>query len=732
MSPSKTKSDLAENYAAWLEEAKQTHPSIDQTLLSKACQLADAFDNKACLVFGQDPFNLGLSIADELLELNCDDSCIAAAILYPTAIARSTDARFEFERLSLNISPAVAKLIKGALLIESVQATHSRKTAEERAAQSDKLRKMLLAIVDDLRVVLLKLAERLIALKYLRHASSEEQKKMAQDVMTVYAPLANRLGLGQLKWQLEDWSFRYLNREAYEDIFKLLKMRRLEREIHVANMITRLTQLIESTHIDSVKITGRAKHIYSIYRKLFNKQLSMNQLYDMVALRVLVPSIQDCYAVLGIVHATWPHIQSEFDDYIAHPKSNGYRSIHSAIMDETQHPVEIQIRTFDMHQEAELGVAAHWVYKEGGAQPSYQNKINVLRSLFDWQKELSEETRQLSEQLLNDHVYVFTPSGDVIDLAMGATPLDFAYHIHSELGHNCRGAKVSGALVPLTYSLKTGDQVSILSTKNGHPSRDWLRESLGYLKTTRAKQKVAAWFKKQSMEEHIQHGQSLWEKACRNKVIAKQEMTRALKHFNFKTVDGFMAAIGASDLKIGVIFNYLGIEHPDYEIHSAHNPEAIKLSNPQKAGKSSIIIEGVGDLFTQIARCCKPIPGDAIAGYITCGRGVTIHQKSCGNITQALATRAERVLQVAWGQQLAQRYSIDLMIETTLRDDIGRDISNLIANEKILLTHFRARSHESRNRNFISISIEVENLDAFQEVVKQLQQLPEVLEVKRR
>ncbi|HYF97664.1 MAG TPA: RelA/SpoT family protein [Coxiellaceae bacterium] len=728
MSPTKTKLDLAENYASWLTELTVQYPKINQALLAQACKLAASFKDPAKLIFRQDPFDLGLAIADELLSLNCDSDCVAAAVLYPTAIAH----QLSNETIINATNVTVAKLIQGAITIENLQATQDHKSAEAKAAQADKLRKMVLAVVDDLRVVLLKLAERLIALKHLRHATPNQQKTAAHEVMTVYAPLANRLGLGQLKWQLEDWSFRYLDRQAYEDIFKVLKQRREEREAHVAHLIEKLTQLVESTHIESVKINGRAKHIYSIYRKLVNKQLTMDKLYDMIALRVLVPTLQDCYAVLGIVHSSWKHIQSEFDDYIAHPKANGYRSIHTAIMDETQHPVEVQIRTYAMHEEAELGVAAHWVYKEGSSQPSYENKINVLRTLFDWQKELNEDSRQLSEQLLNDHVYVFTPNGDVIDLDQGATPLDFAYHIHTELGHNCRGAKVNGVLVPLSYSLKTGDQVSVLTTKNGHPSRDWLRDSNGYLKTTRAKQKVAAWFKKQSTEEHIAQGQQLWEKACRHKIIHKQELAKALKHFNFKNNESLMAAIGAGDLKIGTIFNYLGIEHPDYEIHAAHHNSAIKISAPKKAAQSSIIIEGVGNLFTQIARCCKPIPGDSIVGYITRDRGVTIHQKTCGNISHALINRAERVLQVQWEQQLAQRYAIDLIIETTNRSGISRDVSNIIANEKIILTHFTTHSDESRNNNLIHLTVEVENLEIFQQLLKQLQQLPDVLEVRRK
>lgn len=728
MSANKTKLNLAKNYLDWLDEISVTAPQVNRELLSKACEYAKSLEGHSKPFFNEDPLSMGLAIAHELVRLDCDSECIAAAIVYPSIYCSVLDE----EKLTLATSATVTKLVKGALLIESIHAAQEHKTQEAKQAQADKLRKMLLAIVDDLRVVLIKLAERLIILKHLRHAKPEEQQEMAHEVMTVYAPLANRLGLGQLKWQLEDWSFRYLDRSAYEDIFKVLKMRREEREAHVANMMAHLTQLVESTHIKEVNISGRAKHIYSIYRKLSKKQLSIDKLYDMIALRVLVPTVQDCYAVLGIVHATWPHIQSEFDDYIAHPKPNGYRSIHTAIMDETQHPVEIQIRTLDMHREAELGVAAHWVYKEGPRQSSYENKINVLRSLLDWQKELNEETRRLSEQLLNDHVYVFTPSGDVIDLEQGATPLDFAYHVHTELGHSCRGAKVNASLVPLTYQLKTGDQVSILSTKNGHPSRDWLRAANGYLKTSRARQKVGAWFKKQSAEEHIALGHNLWEKSCRNTIVHKQDLARAIKHFNFKNNEALMAALGSGDLKIGVIFNYLGIEHPDYEQHNVHHPEPVKTISSKKPDRSSIIIEGVGDLFTQIARCCKPIPGDLIMGYITRGRGVTIHKNDCNNLLQALEERAERVLQVSWGQQQAQHYSIDLIIETTDKTNIDRDISSIITNEKIILTHFNSRRDENKNRHFIYLTIELDNLEIFQQLLRQLQQLPDVIEVRRK
>ncbi len=725
MSSSKTKLNLSGDYSQRLQEIISQFPELDGELLKQACEYAQGLNSETALFFNEAPMAMGLAIADELLELNCDSHCIAAAIVYPTVLTHSLRA----EDLETALNLEVAKLIKGVLLIDSI---HLQKNKERGPKQTDTFRKMLLAIVGDLRVVLIKLAERLIVLQSLRNASVKEQKLIAQEVMSIYAPLANRLGLGQLKWQLEDWSFRYLNRKAYEDIFKALKMRRGEREAYVAHMIDHLTNLIHSTHIKESKITGRAKHIYSIYRKLHQKQITLSKVHDAIALRILVPTLPDCYAVLGIVHATWPHLHSEFDDYIAHPKPNGYRSIHTAVMDKEHHTIEIQIRSIEMHQEAELGIAAHWIYKERVTPSGYEHKINLLRTVLDWQKELKADSVSAHEKILNDHVYVFTPQGEVIDLEQGATPLDFAYHIHTDLGHSCRGAKINGALVPLSYVLKTGDQISILSTKNGHPSRDWLRPSQGYLKTHRARQKVSAWFKKQSLEAHIEIGQAAWEKACRHKIIPKTELAKAVKHFNFKDAEHLFGAIGAGDLRIGSIFNYLKIDHPELEHQKQEASEFIKLPHAPKTTQSSIMIEGVGNLFTQIARCCKPIPGDEIIGYVTRGRGVTIHQRLCNTIVQSTQKRPERTLKVEWGTQKAQHYAIDLVIETVDRPGISRDISNLIANEKLTVLSFNAKADAHQNLNRIDLTLEVDNVATLQQLLNQLKQLPDVMVVRRK
>ncbi len=696
-----------------------SNPKLDANLVEKAYRLIHS-PNPKNLYYHQSPIEMGLKIALSLSELNGDTDSIVAALLYPSVYCQLVSP----EDLETELNPTVFKLVSGVLLIDNIHRAYGQKSNEHKLEQAQILRKMLLAIVGDLRVVLIKLAERLAVLESLRHMTTQEQESIAEEVMNIYAPLANRLGLGQLKWQLEDWSFRYLNREAYEDIFKALKMRHDERENFVQEMINKLNVLIRSTHIKTVEISGRAKHIYSIHRKLVKKLITMDQIYDAIAVRITVPTLQDCYAVLGIVHATWPHVPQEFDDYIAHPKPNGYRSIHTAIIGPQDRHMEIQIRTFEMHKEAELGIAAHWLYKEGSEEGQYENKINLLRSVLDWQKNIS---------LLDDHVYIFTPNGDLVDLENGSTPLDFAYHIHTDLGHSCRGAKINGALVPLTYALKTGDRVNIVTTKNGHPSRDWLLPNSGYLQTHRAKQKVSAWFKRQRLAEHIEQGEEVWEKTAHLKGINKQELAKAAKQLNFKTVEGLMAALGSGDLKCSTILNALDIEHPESEPHKAGTQiDEIKISTPKTPEQSSIIIEGVGNLYTQLARCCKPIPGDSVIGYITRDRGVTIHQEHCQNIMHAIHQRPERALSVSWGLKLSQRYAIDILIEAFDKPGITREISNLIANEKLVLLNFKMRTDKSSNRNFIDLTVELENLNRFQDLLNQLKHLPDVLMVRRR
>lgn len=491
----------------WLVSRQADHAYLDLDLLQRACSLVHHLD--------QTLLTQGLSIADELLLLNCDNQTLAAAIIYPV-IDHHQPEEILLEKFLPN---EVYHLAHGVKKMDAIQ-----QSSRSDRSRADNLRKMCLAMVDDVRIVLIKLSEQLVLLKSLRQCPPDRQQKIAQQVMNIYAPLANRLGVGQMKWQMEDLAFRYLNTDEYRKISQALKMRRQDREFFIKDMIKQLHHLLEGAGVHNAEISGRAKHIYSIHRKIQRKRVDFSEIYDTSAVRILVKTIEDCYKALSVAHTEWPHISREFDDYIAKPKPNGYRSIHTVIVSKENINVEIQIRTFQMHEEAELGVAAHWQYKEGAAkQSSYSEKINWLRHIMDWQKEVSApQEGQLYKKIFEDRVYVFTPGGDVFDLEAGATPLDFAYHVHTLIGHRCRGAKVNDIMVPLTHQLRTGDQVAIITGKEPQPSRDWLNPAAHYLKTNAALQKVRSWFKRQEQEKHLAAGLSLWEKNCRREGISKK------------------------------------------------------------------------------------------------------------------------------------------------------------------------------------------------------------------
>lgn len=658
------------NTKTWLEHV----PTAEQEVLTHACEIAYALAEESFI-------ERGLAIATELQALKPDPQTLATAIIYPAY----RQSQLSPENLEKLIDPALLKLLIGTRRMEVIDSMSKKEKAfNEQRNLIDNLRKMLLAMVDDIRVVIIKLAERLVALKSLRKQSADEQKLLGQQVMDIYAPLANRLGIGQFKWQMEDWAFRYLDPENYHSISKSLKMRRTDREEYIHRLIEQIKNLFANTKMENIHIAGRPKHIFSIYRKLQRKHIDINQIYDTSAVRILVPSIEDCYSALGIIHTEWQPIAAEFDDYIAKPKTNGYRSIHTAVIGPDNHPVEIQIRTSDMHKESELGVAAHWKYKEGKKiAASYEEKILWLRDVMGWQKELTQETKSsanLYQKIFEDRVYVFTPKGDVLDLRAGATSLDMAYLIHTEIGHRCRGAKVNGVMVTLTYALKTGDRVEILTTKSGHPSRDWMNPHLGYLKTEHALAKVRHWFHQQNSHENIPTPEE--------KVTPKSVPTK--------------------------------FELPKSTHATRHNAGAY------------IGIEGIGNLLTQLARCCRPIPGDPIIGYITQGRGISIHHQNCFNIKQALKSRSHRIIAVNWGKALPKKYPVDLVIETDDRPALLRDISNIIADEQIPILALNCHVDKLHNRAFINLTIEISGLDSLNKITRRLKQLPEISVIKRR
>lgn len=705
----------------WLTK-RQTENRLDLSLLSNACRLVADLAEAKPLPFAISALHQGLAMADELLTLSGDTATIAAAIIYPTLYYTHPSA----EQIEKYLPVDVALLAQGVKKMDAIQ----QSTQGKNNNRADNLRKMCLAMVDDIRIVLIKLAEQLVILKYLRHCTAEQQQQQAQQVMHIYAPLANRLGLGHMKWQMEDLAFRYLNPVEYKQISQALKMRRQDREILIKEFIQRLHQLLAESGVQNPEISGRAKHIYSIYRKIQRKQVDFSQIYDTSAVRILVKTIEDCYKALSIVHTAWQPIYAEFDDYIAKPKSNGYRSIHTVIVNPDNINIEIQIRTFQMHEESELGVAAHWQYKEGGAKLSgYAEKISWLRNIMDWQKEVSGPQDHLYHKIFEDRVYVFTPAGDVFDLEAGATPLDFAYHVHSDLGHRCRGAKVNDMIVPLTHPLRTGDQVAIITGKENHPSRDWLNPATHYLKTSAALQKVRSWFKRQEQQNHLAAGQTLWEKLARREGIAKNDVEKALTYFKFKNLQELFIAIGSGT--VGAISVLNKIKHPEGEDSKKSFIPEKTAERPAQSPNQALQIEGIGNLLTQLARCCRPIPGDAILGYITKGRGVTIHQQECHNVQFSLKRHPERLFTVQWGNETARVYQVEIRMEANDRAGLIRDISNVIAAQHLSLLGLTSRVDKLENRAFISMTLEIKSLSPLKKILQQLQQIPGVTHAQR-
>jgi len=716
--------ELSDLSKKWLKNAKFRSERLDIDFLTRACTFTESFNEKIKTPFADSILDQGLAIAEELLALDADNETLVAAITYPAVYY----GQINRETIEKQLGKNVYKILSSTQHIESVQAL--LKTTSQK--KIDNLRKMLLAIVDDARTVLIKFAECLVILKYFRQHDTKERKAIAQQTQNLYAPLANRLGIGQLKWQLEDLAFRFTDEEKYAEIKKALNMRRADREKYIETMIQQLSALFEQASIEKLEINGRAKHIFSIHRKMQKKNIPFEELYDTFALRILVPEIQDCYKVLGLIHAEWSPIQKEFDDYIANPKPNGYQSIHTAIKGPSDMNIEIQIRTHQMHEESELGVAAHWKYKEGGKQSNYEEKINRLRELMEWQKTeaADEEGENLYSKVFEDQIYVFTPAGDVFDFNAGATPLDFAYTLHTEVGHRCRGAKVNGALVPLTHKLQTGDRIEIITSKESKPSRDWLKRDAGYITTHSAKHKIRHWFKKANYEIDQEQGSVIWEKNYRRGGLKKSDISKAYKRFHFKTLNDLLAAIGSHQIGIVTVLNYLKGE-PTAAVSKSIGITISKQVAIEKKASSGLVIEGVGNLLTTTAQCCKPIPGDPIVGYVTRGRGVTIHHKNCPDMLQSTQHRQERVLKVQWGEKQSEAYPVNISIEAHDRTGLLHDISSLTTHEKIPIISIQSHLDAIKDRAYINLTVEVTRLSLLDKLLTQLRNIAAVISVKR-
>ncbi len=723
----------------WIESLKDKVEITDEAGLRAVAEFAHELENKASregTTWAESftSFRTGLEIADILAELNLDTEALKAAVIYRAVREGQTSLGVVSKKFGNNI----AKLVEGGLrmaAISTVMNSENKVVLGQAADQLDNLRKMLVAMVDDVRIALIKLAERTCAIRAVKEAPEEKRQKVAREVFDIYAPLAHRLGIGHLKWELEDLSFRYLQPDAYMRIAKLLDEKRMARDDYIHEVVEQLHDALARVGIDS-DISGRAKHIYSIWRKMKRKNIDFYQVYDIRAVRVLVPDIRDCYATLGVVHNIWQHIPREFDDYIATPKENGYRSLHTAVLGPEGKVLEVQIRTQDMHDEAELGVCAHWRYKEGstGKTDSYDEKISWLRQVLEWQEELGDNAlssalSEFNNEVAEERVYVFTPEGHVVDLARGATPLDFAYHVHTEVGHRCRGAKVNGRIVPLNYHLQTGEQVEILKGSESRPSRDWLQPSLGFIGTSRARAKVVHWFKLQDRDRNIEDGRSILDREFKRLDVGKLNMDRVAEALNLKAAEDVYAAVGAGDLRVSQVLN--NIQEFDGE-SKQQELLPVDIRKPRvNPITSEFSINGVDNLMTSIAGCCKPVPGDEVVGYVSVGRGVTVHRKHCKELKRLLEIHGERIVDVSWAAESGNTYPVEVFIKAYDRQGLLRDITQVLSNERVNVTAINTQSDPTKNIATMTITMEIGSLAFLGDVLARVNQLSNVIEVRR-
>ena len=676
----------------------------------------------------QEKLSSSLETATILYDLKVDGDTLVAGILHDDTI-------FDEERLEAikkNFGTVISGLVSGVYRMDIMPVTENNlKPGQSSQIDGENLRKMLLAMVEDVRVVLITLATRLQQLRHVKYRPVEQQQRIAAQTQEIFAPLANRLGIWQLKWQLEDLSLRYLQPEAYHRIARSLDERRVDRE-HYLEKFMSILQIELSKAAIHAEVTGRVKHIYSIYRKMKRKNVDIDQIFDVRAVRVLVDTIPECYAALGIAHSLWPYVKEEFDDYITSPKNNNYQSIHTAVHGPEGKLVEIQIRTHAMHDRCELGVAAHWRYKEGvGHDEGFDRKIAWLRQLLEWKDEAADGSDFVAEfrsQVFEDRVYVFTPAGKIVDLPSGSTPLDFAYTIHTEIGHRCRGAKVNGTIVPLTYKLKTGDKVEILTIKAGQPSRDWINPHLGYIKSHRARSKVQQWFRYQEHDQNAADGRVILEKELVRLGLKDVNIENLTQELKFNKTSDMMAALGRGEVKTTHIANAL----QEYLAPQGKKEPELKLrQTPVDKSKSDIRVQGVGNLMTQMAKCCKPLPGDDIVGFITRGRGVSIHRSDCPNILRARNNDDRHLIEVSWGGPEQDVYNVDIQIIAYDRKGLLHDITALLSNEKINVTAVNTKSNSTTHEATMRLSLEIENLARLSKLLTRINELPNVHQARR-
>lgn len=665
-------------------------------------------------------------LAALVASLGMEPEIVEAAAICPAVQAGILDLEDVKRRYP---GPAAGFCAELAQLTDISPELHGRDPADFGPARAEGLRRMLLAAVRDVRVVLVRLADVLLSLRDARDSPAEIQRRIAAQCREIYAPLANRLGIWQLKWELEDLSFRFLEPGTYRRIARQLKQRREEREAIIGEMRERLRTELAAAGIEA-DISGRPKHIYSIWRKMQRKDTELDKIFDVLAVRIFVNDVRDCYAALGIVHNLWSYLPQEFDDYIANPKKNLYQSLHTAVMGPHGQPLEVQIRTHEMHRHAELGVAAHWRYKEGGSGAgAFEQKVRWLRQLLEpSEAEAGDDfVERVREEIMEDRVYAFSPRGDVVDLPAGATPLDFAYSVHTQVGHRCRGARVNGRIVPLGYQIRNGDQVEIITASRPSPSRDWLVPRLGFLASSRNRAKVRAWFRRQDRDQNRKQGRDILERELSRLNLKSLPVADIAEQLKQENADALYVALGTGDLTASAVANAA------HQL-TAQEPEPLPVRRRRRratGGGGDIRVRGVGDLMSNLARCCRPVPPEPILGYITVGRGVSIHRRDCRNLLRLMEQQASRIVEVEWGEDQEARYPVELRIDAWNRDGLLRDISSVLSDEHIGIIGSRSNTDRRSRKASIELSVEVPDLETLSRTLSRLERLPNVISVRR-
>jgi len=709
-----------------LEKAREYLPPSKVTVVERAYDFANRAHDGQMRRSGDPYIEHPLQTAMILAELELDASSLAAALLHDV----TENCGIASSEIEVQFGSEVARLVDATTKLGKI----SRQAAEDTAGrpgvavdgnQAENLRKMLVAMAEDLRVVFIKLADRLHNMRTLYALSPDKQQSIARETLEIYAPLAHRLGIWEIKWQLEDLCFRYLEPDSYHRMADLLAAKRADRERVIAEVSQELQAEFQRAGLRA-EVTGRPKHLYSIHNKMERYAAlgkDFDDIHDLLALRVVVESVPDCYSALGVVHSLWHPLPEHFDDYIANPKPNGYQSLHSTVMCHGTTPLEVQIRTHEMHHLAEFGVAVHWRYKEGGkADGSVERGVGWLRQLIEWHRELrgaEEFLESVRTDVFSDQVFVYTPKGEIKDLPRGATPLDFAYRIHTDLGHRCVGAKVNGRIVPLNYELANGDIVQILTTKSERgPSRDWLNANLGYIKTSHAREKIRQWFKKRERTENVERGRELLEKLMRQLGLKFTEAVNLARLFKYDNVDEFYNTIGYGGITTHQVATRLAAEEEQQKVAETIRP---------RPTASAVRVLGVGDMLTHLAQCCHPLPGDDIVGYVTRSRGVTIHRKDCPNIVNE--DERERLIRVDWGRA-NMLYPVRIKVDAWDRVGLMRDISTLVAEEKVNIVAVNLVYNEDQTISVL-LTIEIGDLPELSRLLTKIERIRDVLSVMR-